>query len=97
MGNKPQKAWRWIANILWGWGCANLIVVGIISWATWSSGVPSDWGVDMQIMGTSVVLLILPALTISLVLWAVASRKKKEAHNTPHEAPLYIYEHPLQE
>ncbi len=94
MSYRAKKVWRLIASILWGLTCVNLAIVTIVWSAMGSSNLPNDLDLYMQIIMGIVALLILPALTISLVLRKVASREKKQA---PHEAPLYVYERPLQE
>src|SRR5260370_29864379 len=94
MGNKAKKVWRLIARILWTLACASLASVvllgGILCF-------PGGLGMYVQMIVSDIIVLILPALTISLVLRALASCEKKHAQAIPHAAPLYIYEHPGQE
>ncbi len=87
MGYRAKKVWRLIANILWGLTCANLAMLAIVRSETGSSIFPNNLDFYMRIIAGNVVLLILPALTISLVLKQVVSRQKKHA---PHEDSLSV-------
>ena len=92
-----NKIFQWIAIILGALG-GFILALTVFPWL--SSGIPDDWFSYVFPIEADVFCLITPAVTIFLVLWINASRdarKVKEAHNVPHEAPLFIYEHDSQE
>lgn len=97
MCKSDKEMWRFIAITLLAWGIVNFAVVAIAWWGTLSSGLSINWSLYTAVIAANVVVIIMPALIIFMRLRVIALHQAKEAHMVPHEVPLSLYEHPLQE